>query len=64
MKVKTGEGGGSYSLVTSWPLADLLGALHGISCVADVVGLESHHGLHFQHRGVDKSVVHTLIHSK
>lgn len=48
---------------TLWPVADLLGTLHGISCIADVVLLESHHGLHFHQRGVDKSMVHTLIHS-
>lgn len=48
---------------TLWPVADLLGTLHGISCIANVVLLESHHGLHFHQRGVDKSMVHTLIHS-
>lgn len=45
------------------PVADLLGVLHGISCPADVIVLESHHGLHFQHRGVDKGMVHALVHS-
>lgn len=42
------------------PVANLLGALHGVPRVADVVGLERHHGLHLQQRGVDEGVVHAL----
>lgn len=41
-------------------MANLLGALHGVARVADVVGLERHHGLHLQQRGVDEGVVHAL----
>lgn len=41
-------------------MANLLGALHGVPCVDDVIGLEGHHGLHLQQRGVDESVVHAL----
>lgn len=53
----------SFMYETSWPLTDLLGTLHGISSIADVVMLESHHGLYLQHCCVEKSVVHAVIHS-
>lgn len=42
------------------PVANLLGALHGVPCIDDVIGLERHHGLHLQQCGVDESVVHAL----
>lgn len=44
-------------------MADLLGTLHGSPRVADVIWLEGHHGLHFQHGGVNESVVHALVYS-
>lgn len=45
------------------PVANLLGALHGVARVDDVIGLERHHGLHLQQRGVDERVVHALASS-
>lgn len=45
------------------PVANFLSALHGVPCVADVIWLERHHGLHLQQGGVDESVVHALARS-